>query len=315
MTRALVIGGAGFVGSHLCEALLDEGTPVVALDNLGSGRRENLNSILGRDDFEFVEGDVRDPLEPQLESPERIDTVFHFASRASPTDFDEHALEIADTNSVGTRNVLEFARETDRTVVYASTSEVYGDPEEHPQSETYFGNVNIRGPRAPYDESKRFGETLCETYFQSHDVDARTVRIFNTYGPRMRPNDGRVIPTFVNQALAGENLSVYGDGEQTRSFCYVDDLVRGILLLAAGDDLAGEVMNLGHTNEITIRKLASVTRDTINEDIEVEHQPLPEDDPQRRQPDITRARELLGWEPEVGLEEGLKRTASYFSEA
>ena len=174
--------------------------------------------------------------------------------------------------------------------------------------------MNIRGPRAPYDESKRFGETLCETYHQAHDVDARTVRIFNTYGPRMRSDDGRVIPTFVNQALAGENLSVYGDGEQTRSFCYVDDLVRGILLLATGDDFGGEVMNLGHTNEITIRELASVTRETINEDIEVEHQPLPEDDPQRRQPDITRAEERLGWEPEVGLEEGLKRTASYFFE-
>lgn len=314
MNRALVTGAAGFIGSHLCESLLERGTSVIALDNLGTGRQSNIDHLHDEPAFEFVEGDIRHPIEPQIDSAEDIDTVLHFASRASPKDFDQHALEIAETNSVGTLNVLEFAENTDRTVVYASTSEVYGDPEVHPQVESYFGNVNIRGPRSPYDESKRFGETLCETYQESRGVDARTVRIFNTYGPRMRSDDGRVIPTFLTQALAGEDLTVYGEGDQTRSFCYVADLVRGILMLADGDGLAGEVMNMGHTNEITIRELADITKEVVNDDIGIDHQPLPEDDPQCRRPDISRAKEILGWEPEVPLREGLNRSAAFFED-
>jgi len=312
VNRALVTGGAGFIGSHLSRRLLNEGVSVVALDNLGSGCRENVRELESKPAFTFVEGDVRDPFAEQIPAPKDVDTVFHFASRASPTDFEEHALEIAETNSEGTKRALKYATDIEATVVYASTSEVYGDPEVHPQTETYNGNVNCRGLRSAYDESKRFGETLCETYHRTRGTDVRTVRIFNTYGPRMRFDDGRVVPTFLDQALRGDDLTIYGDGTQTRSFCYVDDLVRGILRVADEPDIDGTVMNLGHTNEVTINTFADVIRDLVETDVGISYEPLPDDDPQKRRPDISKAREEIDWKPTVSLRSGLKRTAAYF---
>jgi len=303
--HAVVTGGAGFLGSHLVDSLLADGYRVTSLDNYGSGRPENLAHIES-EDFESREHDVRDPF-PDFD---RVDAVYHMASRASPDDFASHAVEIALTNSEGTRNAIECAIDHDATVLLASTSEVYGNPEVHPQHEEYNGNVNVRGPRAPYDESKRFGEALAVAYDQQYDVDVRTVRIFNTYGPRMRPDDGRVIPNFLSQALRGEDLTVYGDGSQTRSFCYVDDLVAGIRCVAGADrDVAsGEVFNVGNTEEVTIRELAEVVIDVVETDSGVVFEELPADDPEVRRPDISKATETFDWEPEVGLREGLERT-------
>lgn len=310
--HAVVTGGAGFVGSHLVDSLLDDGYRVTTLDNYGSGRPANLAHV-DRDRFESRTHDVRDPL-PEFD---RVSHFYHFASRASPEDFESHAVEIALTNSVGARNVFEAAREHGARVVLASTSEVYGDPEVHPQHEGYAGNVNVRGPRAPYDESKRFAEALAVAYDRQHDVDVRTARIFNTYGPRMRPDDGRVVPNFLTQALRGDDLTVYGDGSQTRSFCYVSDLVRGIRAYA---DLppaaaAGEVVNLGSEHEVSILELAETVLDVAAVDSAVTHRQLPEDDPRVRRPDTGKARELLDWEPRVGLREGLERTLEYFRDA
>lgn len=309
-SHAVVTGGAGFVGSHLVDSLLEAGYRVTSLDNFGSGRPRNLQHIkTGR--FTSLEHDVREP----FPSFERVDQLYHFASRASPTDFETHAVEIALTNSEGTHNALECARSHDARVILASTSEVYGDPEEHPQSETYNGNVNIRGPRAPYDESKRFTEALAVAFDQQFEMDIRTVRIFNTYGPRMRPDDGRVIPNFLSQALAGDDLTVYGDGTQTRSFCYVSDLVRGIRTFAEADaaKAAGEVVNIGGTDEIEIQELAEVVRDVVDSDSGITYQNLPEDDPEVRRPDISKVRELIDWSPEISLGEGLTRTINYFA--
>ncbi|WP_423751529.1 NAD-dependent epimerase/dehydratase family protein [Salinirarus marinus] len=315
----VVTGGAGFIGSHLCEALLDEGRSVVCLDNLGSGRHENVTQFEDRTEFTFLRGDVRNDVIPQLErvgvSPPDVRRIYHLASRASPVDFDDYPMEILETNGFGTRNVLEFAADVGASVVYASTSEVYGNPDVHPQPLDYNGNVNFRGERACYDESKRFGETLCSLYEGKRDVDVRTVRIFNTYGPRMRPDDGRVVPTFVRQALDGADLTVYGDGTQTRSFMYIDDLIRGLRRMMDRSGLAGEVVNLGHTNEITINRLAEVVADLVDRNIDVVHEALPEDDPQRRQPDLSHTRELLDWNPTTSLETGLDRTIAHFHEA
>jgi UDP-glucuronate decarboxylase len=307
--HAVITGGAGFVGSHLVDSLLSDGFRVTSLDNFGSGRPENLEHVES-DRFDSLEHDVREPF-PELGD---VDHVYHFASRASPKDFGSHAVEIALTNSEGTHNALEYARDHDARAILASTSEIYGDPEVHPQTEEYNGNVNVRGPRAPYDESKRFSEALAVAFRQQYDVDIRTVRIFNTYGPRMRPDDGRVVPNFLSQALRGDDLTVYGDGTQTRSFCYVDDLVRGIRAFADADPeaAAGEVVNLGNTDEIEIRELAAVVVDVLDADSDVVYEELPEDDPQVRCPDISRARTLFDWEPTVSLEEGIERTLPYF---
>ncbi|QDX41023.1 NAD-dependent epimerase/dehydratase family protein [Salarchaeum sp. JOR-1] len=309
--HAVVTGGAGFVGSHLVDSLLDDGFQVTSLDNFGSGRPTNLAHIES-ERFASIEHDVREPF-PDLGD---VDYVFHFASRASPKDFESHAVEIALTNSEGTHNALRYARDNDARAILASTSEIYGDPEVHPQHEEYNGNVNVRGPRAPYDESKRFSEALAVAFQQQYDVDIRTVRIFNTYGPRMRPDDGRVIPNFLSQALRGEGLTVYGDGTQTRSFCYVSDLIRGIRAFADAppEVAAGDVINLGSTDEIKIRTLAKTILDVLDADSDIVHQNLPEDDPQVRQPDITRAKQLLGWEPTVSLEAGLERTIPHFAD-
>lgn len=312
----LLTGGAGFIGSHLAESLIDDGHRVICLDNLGSGRIENVRELRDDDRFEFVEGDIRSTIAGTIDDridPETIARVYHLASRASPTDFETHPLEIAETNARGTREVLEFARTIGARVLYTSTSEIYGDPEEHPQQETYFGNVDPRGPRACYDESKRYGEMLTAVFHREFDLDVRTARIFNTYGPRMNPTDGRVIPNFLTQALADDDLTVYGDGTQTRSFCYVSDQIAGLRALMDASDAAGEVVNVGSTHEITINELAATVLDVVDSDSDIAYQPLPhESDPERRRPDISRARDRLGWEPTVDLADGLSRTASYF---
>lgn len=307
--HAVVTGGAGFVGSHLIDALLADGYRVTSLDNYGSGRPENLAHIENKR-FTSRQHDVREPF-PEI-GP--VDHVYHFASRASPKDFEDHAVEIALTNSEGAHNALEFARSHDARAILASTSEVYGDPDVHPQREEYNGNVNIRGPRAPYDESKRFSEALAIAFDQQYNIDIRTVRIFNTYGPRMRPNDGRVIPNFLAQAIRGDDLTIYGDGTQTRSFCYISDLVQGIRAYAEADPsaVAGEVVNLGNTHEIEIRKLAEIVLDAVDTESGITYQELPQDDPQVRRPDISKAKRLLEWEPEVELREGLDKTVDYF---
>ncbi|QSG11356.1 Nucleoside-diphosphate-sugar epimerase [Halapricum desulfuricans] len=308
MTTTLVTGGGGFVGSHLCDSVLSDGHEVIALDNFGSGDRANVAHLREETDFTLVSGDVRDL--PDLDLPV-VERVYHLASRASPADFVTHAIDIALTNSEGTRHVLDYAVEADARVVYASTSEVYGDPEVHPQPESYNGNVNIRGSRACYDESKRFGETLAVAYGRRHGLDVRTARIFNTYGPRMRLNDGRVIPNFVTQAIENGEITVYGDGSQTRSFAYVEDTVGGIRALMETEGLAGEVVNIGQDIETTIGDVADLICELVGGG-EIVTQPLPKDDPSRRRPDLTRARQLLDWRPTIPLEDGLERTIEYF---
>jgi UDP-glucuronate decarboxylase len=300
---ALVAGGAGFIGSHLCDSLLDDGYEVICIDNFGSGRPRNVEHLLH-------EEDVRQPL-----ALPPVDEIYHLASRASPDDFTDFPVRIALTNTEGTRNLLDHAVACDAKMLFASTSEVYGDPEVHPQPESYTGNVNIRGPRGCYDESKRFGETLTVAYEQEYDLDVRTARIFNTYGPRMRPDDGRVIPNFVSQALDGRDLTVYGDGSQTRSFCYVDDLIAGLRALMDTEGLQGEVVNLGSDDEITILDLAEELIDLCDTTSELTHEPLPEDDPGRRRPDLTKARDLLGFDVETDLRRGLRLTVRQFSRA
>ncbi|QIB74235.1 NAD-dependent epimerase/dehydratase family protein [Halogeometricum borinquense] len=309
MAHAVVTGGSGFLGSHLVDTLLDDKYRVTVLDNHGSGRPANLAHI-EPSRLNVRKHDVREPF-PEFDD---VDVVYHMASRASPDDFDSHAVEIALTNSEGTKNALECAREHDARTVIASTSEVYGNPEAHPQTEEYNGNVNIRGPRAPYDESKRFAEALAVAYRQRYGMDIRTVRIFNTYGPRMRPDDGRVVPNFLSQAISGDDLTVYGDGSQTRSFCFVSDLIEGIRRFAdaPAEDAAGEVVNIGNTHEITIRELADIVLEVVDTDSEVVQKPLPQDDPELRCPDISKAREMLDWEPEISISDGLERTIPYF---
>lgn len=308
-SRVLVTGGAGFLGSHLCEKLLQDGREVICLDNFGSGQRDNLKEFKHNPSFTIKDQDVRIP-----DSLPRVDRIYHLASRASPADFTEFPVNIALANTQGTRRLLDHARACDARVVFASTSEVYGDPEVHPQPETYNGNVNIRGVRGCYDESKRFGETLIVAYQRKYGLDARTVRIFNTYGPRMRPDDGRVVPTFVTQALRGDNLTVYGDGKQTRSFCYVADLINGLISLMRANNPEHDVYNIGKENERTIKELADEIIDLTDTEPEIVFESLPEDDPSQRQPDVTRIKTELGWEPEIPLRTGLKETISYFED-
>ena len=305
-TSTLVTGGGGFLGSHLCEALVEDGREVFCVDNFGSGQRRNVEHLTGHPRFALIEADVRKDV-----SLPATDEIYHLASRASPADFTDFPVNIALTNTEGTRRLLDQAVTYDSKVVFASTSEVYGDPEVHPQSETYTGNVNIRGSRGCYDESKRFGETLTVVYEDEFDLDVRTARIFNTYGPRMRPDDGRVVPTFLTQALTDEDITIYGSGEQTRSFCYVSDLIDGLRALMDTDGLQGEVLNVGHANERTIVDLAEITLEVCETDSEIIYEPLPEDDPKRRCPDTTRAGELLDWEATIPLRDGLRRTADH----
>lgn len=309
MTETVIVtGGAGFVGRHVCERLLEEGWTVLCIDNLGSGQIANVKSLCDHDRFQFIVDDIT----KSINVAGSIDAIYHLASRASPTDFQDYAIEIALSNSRGTHNVLELAKNHDASVVLASTSEVYGDPDVHPQPEDYWGHVNPNGPRSCYDESKRFAEALAMAYHRDHGVDVRIARFFNTYGPHMRTDDGRAIPTFINQALLGSPLTIHGEGTQTRSFCYIDDLVRGILTLATTPEATGEVINLGNPAEITINEVAEIITDVAESDSTLKYVDRPEDDPDRRRPDITKAREMLGWEPRIDLQDGLERTVDWF---
>jgi dTDP-glucose 4,6-dehydratase len=301
MPTSLVTGGAGFLGSHLCEALLGKGHRVVCLDNLETGSLANIAHLRG-DEFSFLHHDVSEPI--WIEEP--LDFVYHLAALASPIDYMRLPLHSLKTGSYGTHHALGLAKWKRARFLLASTSEVYGDPELHPQQETYWGNVNPIGPRGVYDEAKRYAEALTMAYHRQQGVDTSIVRIFNTYGPRMRPNDGRAIPNFLSQALAEKPLTVYGDGSQTRSFCYVDDLIRGLVLLAeSGEHFP---VNIGNPGEYTILQLAEAVLAATGSTSQIVFEALPVDDPQVRQPDITRARQLLGWEPEIALDDGLRRT-------
>jgi len=304
--RAAVLGGAGFVGSHLCERLLDDGAAVVAVDNFLTGAEENLRGLRGRPGFEFLKQDIVEGL--SVEGP--LDFVFNLASPASPIDYAQLPLETLRVGSLGTEHALQLAEAKGAVFLMASTSEVYGDPLVHPQHEGYYGNVNPIGPRAVYDEAKRYAEAITSAYARVRGVKTRIVRIFNTYGPRMRLNDGRVVPAFVSQALRGEDFTVFGAGTQTRSFCYVKDLVDGLVRLALSD--VTEPVNIGNPREMTILQFAEAVRAAAGGGGKIVYKDLPQNDPKQRQPDITRARTLLGWEPQVSLEEGLRETISYF---
>jgi dTDP-glucose 4,6-dehydratase len=306
MSRTVITGGAGFLGSHLCERMLAEGHEVVCVDNLITGRTENISHLLRRQGFEYLEHDVSKPY--NVDGP--VDFILHFASPASPIDYLELPIQTLKVGSLGTHNSLGLARAKGARFLLASTSEVYGDPKEHPQKETYWGNVNPVGPRGVYDEAKRFAEAMTMAYHRYHGLDVRIVRIFNTYGPRMRARDGRVVPAFIQQALTGEPLTVFGEGRQTRSFCYVDDLIEGIWRLLTSDLV--EPCNIGNPHEMTILQFAETIRAAVGSASPIVFKPLPVDDPQTRQPDITLARERLGWEPKVSLEEGLESTVAYF---
>jgi dTDP-glucose 4,6-dehydratase len=306
--RALVTGGAGFLGSHLCDALLAEGYSVVAVDNLITGRISNIEHLRREGNFEFLQLDINRPFDCG-----EVNYVFHLASPASPVDYMVHGIETLKVGSLGTMNALEIAKKCHAQYLVSSTSECYGDPLEHPQKETYWGNVNSIGPRSVYDEAKRFTEALTMAYHRYNQVDTRIVRIFNTYGPRMQLNDGRVIPNFMKQALRGEDLTVYGDGTQTRSFCHVNDEIEGILRLAKSNEHFP--VNIGNPDEFTIIDCARRVLDITGSKSQIRFANLPQDDPKQRRPDITKARKLLGWEPRIDLVTGLRMSLEYFREA
>jgi dTDP-glucose 4,6-dehydratase len=305
VSRIVVTGAAGFIGSHLCEALLARGDSVIGIDNLITGDLNNIAHLRALD-FQFIRHDVTQYID--VDGP--VDYVLHWASPASPIDYLELPIQTLKVGSLGTHNALGLAKAKRATFVMASTSEVYGDPQEHPQKETYWGHVNPIGPRGVYDEAKRFAEAITLAYHRTHGVDTKIVRIFNTYGPRMRLRDGRAVPAFVSQALANEDVTVFGDGTQTRSFCYVTDLVRGILSLMEAK--TNDPVNIGNPHELTIEEIARTIVRLCGSSSKIVYRPLPTDDPKQRQPDITRARTLLGWEPKVGLEEGLRTSIEYF---
>ncbi len=303
--RVLITGGAGFIGSHLCDRLLEKDYEVIVLDNLFTGRKRNIKHHLGNPNFEFIRHDVTQPI--LLEA----DEVYHLACPASPVHYQHNPVKTVKTNVMGTLNMLGLCKRVGARFLVASTSEIYGDPEVHPQPESYWGNVNTIGPRSCYDEGKRVAETLTMNYHTSNNVDTRIVRIFNTYGPRMLFDDGRVVSNFIVQAITGEDITIYGDGNQTRSFCYVSDLVSGLIATMEKDDYH-QPINLGNPNEMTIKELADVVMKKTNSSSKLIKMPLPEDDPTRRKPDISRAKEVLGWEPKVDLDAGLEKTIEEF---
>jgi dTDP-glucose 4,6-dehydratase len=304
--RILITGGAGFIGSHLCDRFLAEGHEVVCLDNLLTGSTDNIAHLAGNRKFSFIHHDVTNYIFVEG----KIDAILHFASPASPVDYQNFPIQTLKVGSLGTHKALGLAKEKKAKFLLASTSEVYGDPLTHPQREDYWGNVNPIGPRGVYDEAKRFAEAMTMAYHRYHGVDTRIARIFNTYGPRMRLNDGRVVPNFICQALRGKDLTVYGDGSQTRSFCYIEDLVEGIVLLLFSSET--EPVNLGNPGEFTILEFAQVILEVIGAKSRTVHKPLPMDDPQVRKPDISRGRTILGWSPKVELREGIQKTIPYF---
>ncbi|HYI09777.1 MAG TPA: UDP-glucuronic acid decarboxylase family protein [Thermoanaerobaculia bacterium] len=306
MGRALITGGAGFLGSHLCDLFLSRGHEVVCMDNFLTGSPNNIKHLFGRDGFSFIKQDVTNYI--HIDGP--LDYVLHFASPASPIDYLEKPIQTLKVGSLGTHKTLGVAKDKGARYLIASTSEVYGDPLTHPQKEEYWGNVNPVGPRGVYDEAKRFAEAMTMAYHRFHGVETRIVRIFNTYGERMRVNDGRVVPAFISQALRNEPLTVFGDGSQTRSFCYVSDLIEGIYRLLMSDET--QPTNIGNPSEMTVLQFAEEIKRLVGTNAPIDFRPLPEDDPKIRRPDITKARRLLQWEPVVPLEEGLSRTIEYF---
>lgn len=306
--RVLITGAAGFIGSHLCEKFLDEGFEVIGLDNFLTGSPENISHLFGNPNFRFIRYDITNFIYVQG----KLDIILHFASPASPKDYFRHPIHTMKVDSIGTLNTLGLAKEKKSRYVLASTSEVYGDPEIHPQKETYWGNVNPIGPRSVYDEAKRFAEALSMAYFREHKIDVRVLRIFNTYGERMRQEDGRVIPSFITACLKGEKIKIFGDGKQTRSFCYVKDLVEGIFKISIEPNIAGEVFNIGNPEEYTVLELAEIIKEITNSKSQIEFLPKLEDDPQRRRPDITKIKTVVKWEPKTPLMEGLKRTINWF---
>lgn len=303
--RILVTGGAGFLGSHLVDRLMEQGHEVLCLDNFFTGRKDNILKWMDSPYFEVIRHDITEPIRVE------VDQIYHLACPASPVHYQYNPVKTVKTSVLGTLHMLGLAKRINARMLLASTSEVYGDPDVHPQTEAYRGNVNPIGIRACYDEGKRIAETLCFDYHRQNNVDIRVMRIFNTYGPRMQENDGRVVSNFIVQALRGIPLTVYGDGQQTRSFCYVSDLIDGMMKLMNNDEHIGPV-NIGNPNEYTILQLAETIQRLINPDVEIQFEPLPQDDPQQRQPDITRAKEWLGWTPTIELEEGLKQTIADF---
>jgi len=316
MKKFLIAGGAGFIGSHLSEKLLNRGDSVICVDNYITGSKENISHLLDNPNFTLVEQDIIDSV-PEIQ--EELEGIFHLASPASPNQKSErsyiaYSIETLRVNSQGTFNLLNLAKDKNAKFVYASTSEVYGNPSVSPQPETYWGNVNPNGIRSVYDEGKRFGEAMTMAYVRKFGLDARIMRIFNTYGDRMQPDDGRVVSNFIIQALQGENITVYGDGNQTRSFCYVTDLVEGIEKLMDKVDIKGEIVNLGNPSEYTISELAHKITQMIDTSSQIVFEDKPADDPDRRKPDITKAKQLLNWEPKVPLEEGLQKTIEYFKQ-
>ncbi|MEM9444765.1 MAG: UDP-glucuronic acid decarboxylase family protein [Verrucomicrobiota bacterium] len=306
MSTTVVTGAAGFLGSHLCDKLLSKGHRVIGIDNFITGNVANIEHLAGNKQFKFIKQDVTE----YLYLPEDIDFIFHFASPASPIDYLELPIQTLKVGSLGTHKALGLAKAKKARLLLASTSECYGDPLEHPQKESYWGNVNPVGPRGVYDEAKRFAEAMTMAYNRSHGVETRIVRIFNTYGPRMRLKDGRVVPAFIGQALKDEDITVFGDGSQTRSFCFVSDLIEGIYRLSQSD--FAEPVNIGNPTELTIREFAERIINATGSKSKIIYEPLPQDDPKQRQPDITRAKEILDWEPTVPLQEGLEKTIEYF---
>jgi dTDP-glucose 4,6-dehydratase len=306
--RGLITGGAGFLGSHLADALLAEGWNVVVVDSLLTGRLANIRHLQNEPHFEFIEQDICEPFDPG-----KVDYVFHFASPASPVDYGVHGIHTLKVGSFGTFHALGVAKKYGAKYLVSSTSECYGDPLEHPQRETYWGHVNPIGPRSVYDEAKRFTEAVTTAYRRYHNVDTRIVRIFNTYGPRMQINDGRVVPNLMKQSLRGEDLTIYGDGSQTRSFCYVSDEIDGFLRLAKSDEHLP--VNIGNPSEFTILQCAQLVLKVTGSSSQIRYEPLPQDDPKQRRPDITKARQLLGWEPKIDLETGLRLSLEYFRTA